>query len=155
MRNLVLTCIQFFTETELKNKFLTGYKDSFLNCAPLKRAVLSPEKQNYSVLVTPSSISILSSTNALPSLGNRVPPSLLALLPGRLLLSLRISPSLSLSLPSHIKASLSLSLWGIETVNAWGFDVPLLCEPSQSSACARLPSLHHLIILCGGESERL
>lgn len=37
-------------------------------------------------------------------------------------------------------------------VNAWGFDVPLLGELSQSSARARLPSLHHLIILCGGET---
>lgn len=49
----------------------------------------------------------------------------------------------------------SVSLWGIETVNAPGFDVPLLCEPSQSSACACLPCLHHLIHLCGGEGEGL
>lgn len=64
------------------------------------------------------------------------------------------SRPVSLSLALHTSKRVSLSLWGIETVNAWGFDVPLLCEPSQSSACACLPSLHHLIILCGGEGQR-
>lgn len=120
-----------------------------INWAPPAWAVLAPWRQRENLIpglgYSPSSISILSSTNALPSLGNKVAPSVLILL----LLS-SLSPSLRTSKP------VSLSLWGIETVNAWGFDVPLLCEPSQSSAGACLPSLHHLIILCGGRGrERL
>lgn len=118
-----------------------------INWAPPAWAVLAPWRQRENLIpglgYSPSSISILSSTNALPSLGNKVAPSVLILL----LLS-SLSPSLRTSKP------VSLSLWGIETVNAWGFDVPLLCEPSQSSAGACLPSLHHLIILCGGRGRR-
>lgn len=101
--------------------------------------------------VTPSIRSVLSSTDALASLGNRVAPSLTSCFPSPVAFCSR-SRSLPFSL--HTSKRVSLSLWGIETVNAWGFDVPLLCEPSQSSACACLPSLHHLIILCGGERER-
>lgn len=65
-----------------------------------------------------------------------------------------VALSLSLSLPLHTSKWVSVSLWGIETVNAWSFDVPLLREPGQSSICACLPSLHHLLILCGGGIER-
>ena len=51
--------------------------------------------------------------------------------------------------PAQIKEPFFVLLRGIETVNASGFDDLLLCEPSQSSASARLASLHHLMRLCG------
>lgn len=71
-------------------------------------------KETRDTWFTPSSISIVSSTNALPSLGNRVAASLLvfppqsppALAP---YLSLPLF-SLSFSLSPHIKASLSVTL---------------------------------------------
>lgn len=88
----------------------------------------------YSVLVIPSSMSTLSATNTH-------------------FIREKSRPALPLSL--HTSKRVCVWLWGIEMVNASGFDDPLPCEPSQSSACARLASLHHLICLCGREGEEL
>lgn len=135
-----------FFKTAPDRLFKGGKKGSFLYSDHLCHSgengisTMEGKKIERSVLVTRAPVSIPSS-NALPSLSSKVAPSLLVFL-----------PSLSLSL--HTSKQVSLSLWGIETVNAWSFDVPLPREPSQSSACTRLPSLHHLIILCGGKGER-